>query len=82
MPDAVLVQPPDTEVAIELDITPKRSRDLEEILVAYLQERYNRIIWYVLPSQEERLKEIVRKQRADDFIEVRTWDPAPPTESE
>ncbi len=75
VPDAVLVEPPETMVAIELDITPKRSRDLEMILVAYLQERYKRIIWYVMPRQVERLKEIVRKQRADDFIEVRAWAP-------
>ena len=80
VPDAVLVEPTDTQVAVELDITPKRSRDLDGILVAYLQERYSRILWYVLPSQEERLKEIVRKQRADDFIEVRVWRPAPPPE--
>lgn len=61
-------------VAVELDMTPKRMRDLEGILIAYLQERYARIVWYVLPRQVERLKEIVRRQRADDVVEVRAWN--------
>jgi hypothetical protein len=73
VPDALFIHPRGKKVAIELDITPKRTRDLERILIAYLQERYDGIVWYVMPRQVERLKEIVRKQRADDVVEVRAW---------
>jgi len=69
----LFIRPRGATVAVELDLTPKRARDLERILIAYLQERYDHIIWYVLPRQQERLKEIVRKQRADDVVEVRAW---------
>jgi hypothetical protein len=73
-PDALFIHPKGhTTVAVELDITPKRTRDMENILIAYLQERYDRIIWYVLPRQVDRVKEIVRKQKADDVVEVRAW---------
>jgi hypothetical protein len=82
VPDAVFIAPPDKSgrratVAIELDITPKRTRDLEDILRAYIQERHNRIIWYVLPRQQDKLKEIVRKEKADDVVEVRVWHGSP-----
>jgi len=73
VPDALLIHAKGAKVAIELDLTPKRARDLERILIAYLQERYDRIVWYVMPRQQERLQEIVRKQRADDVVEVRAW---------
>jgi hypothetical protein len=73
VPDALFIRPQGAKVAVELDLTPKRARDLERILIAYLQERYDQIVWYVLPRHQERLKEIVRKQRADDVVEVRAW---------
>jgi protein involved in plasmid replication-relaxation len=76
VPDALFIHSQGAKVAIELDTTPKRSRDLERILIAYLQERYDRVVWYVVPRQVERLNEIVRKQRADDVVEVRAWDGA------
>jgi hypothetical protein len=78
VPDAVFIAPRGgATVAIELDITPKRSRDLENILRAYIQERHDRIVWYVLPRQQDRLKEIVRKEKADDVVEVRAWHGSP-----
>jgi hypothetical protein len=74
VPDAVFVHPRTHEqMAIELDITPKRVRDLQAILVAYVQEDYKRIVWYVRPRQVDTLKEIVRRERADDFVDVRPW---------
>jgi hypothetical protein len=78
VPDAVFVHPKGAKVAIELDITPKRTRDMDNILRAYGQERFDRVIWYVLPRQKERVMELVRKNRADDFMEVRAWEPRPP----
>jgi len=77
VPDAVFIHPRGGTVAIELDITPKRTRDLENILLAYIQERHDRITWYVLPRQQDRLNEIVRKQKADDIVEVRAWHGSP-----
>jgi hypothetical protein len=78
VPDAVFIAPRGGgTVAIELDITPKRTRDLENILRAYIQERHDRIIWYVLPRQQDKLKEIVRKEKADDVVEVRAWHGSP-----
>jgi hypothetical protein len=74
VPDAVFIHPKThDQVAIELDITPKPIRDLQAILVAYVQEDYKRIVWYVRPKQVETLKEIVRRERADDYVEVRAW---------
>jgi hypothetical protein len=79
LPDAVFIHPAGAEVAVELDLTPKRSRHVERILAAYLNERYQRIVWYVLPRQEQRVRAIVRKHRADDYVEVRAWYPRPGT---
>jgi len=78
--DAVFVHRMDAEVAIELDLTPKRSRQLERILAAYLHERYYRIVWYVLPRQEQRVRAIVCKHRANDYVEIRAWYPLPTTQ--
>src|SRR6266568_3281663 len=52
IPDALFVRGEQT-VAIELDLTPKRTRDMEAILRGYRQERYDRVIWYVLPRQKQ-----------------------------
>jgi hypothetical protein len=77
IPDAVFVHPQGATAALELDLTPKRSKDLDRIISAYRQEHYDRIVWYVLPRQQDRLKQIVRRQRADDYIEVRVWHTRP-----
>jgi len=77
VPDAVFIHDRGGTTAIELDITPKRTRDLENILNAYILEKYNRIIWYVLPRQQDRLKEIVRKKQSEDLVEGRAWRGSP-----
>ena len=63
-------------VAVELDLTPKRSKDFERILRAYRQERYDAIWWYVLPGAVPRVKKLVSDNRCDDFIDVRPWSPS------
>jgi hypothetical protein len=73
MPDAVFIHPSGGKAAIELDLTPKRAHQLQRILAAYRQERYHRVVWYVLPRQHERVRALVAKHRADDFVEVRVW---------
>lgn len=61
-------------IAIELDLTPKRSKDYERILLAYKQERYDEVWWYVLPRVVERVRGVVRDNRATDFMTVRAWE--------
>ena len=80
LPDAVFIHPAGAEVALELDLTPKRSRHVERILAAYLSERHYRIVWCVLPRHEQRLWAIIREHRADDYVEVRAWYPRPTTQ--
>lgn len=72
-PDAVLHFPRKT-VAVELDLTPKRSKDFERILVAYKQERFDEVWWYVLPRVVERVSNLVRQNRAADFVSIRAWE--------
>lgn len=71
--DAVLHFPRKT-VAVELDLTPKRSKDFERILVAYKQERFDEVWWYVLPRVVERVSNLVRQNRAADFVSIRAWE--------
>lgn len=74
-PDAVLTQRNGKVVAIELDLTPKRSKDFERILRAYKQERFDHVWWYVVPGAVERVARLVKDNRADDFVDVRPWKP-------
>ena len=60
-------------VAIELDLTPKRTKDYERILRSYTQERFDQVWWYVVPGAVPRLTKVVADNRADDFVEVRPW---------
>jgi hypothetical protein len=72
-PDGELKLPTGQLVAVELDLTSKRTLLLERILRAYRQERYDRVWWYVLPGVAARLSRLVAEQRSDDFVEVRQW---------
>jgi hypothetical protein len=74
MPDALFVDPSGRTVALELDLTPKRSRDYERIIIAFLQERIDRILWYVTPRVVDKLTAQVKQQRADDVFTVRAWE--------
>lgn len=72
-PDGELVLASGETVAIELDLTPKRSKAYEQIIRAYGQERFDHVWWYITPRSLERLRRIVAEGRADDFIDVRPW---------
>jgi len=61
-------------VAVELDLTPKRSAVYEDILTSYLQQNYDQVWWYVAPRVVERLRKIVRLNQADDFVTVKAWE--------
>jgi len=72
-PDGELTLKNGKVVAIELDLTPKRSKDFERILRAYRQERFDAVWWYVVPGAVPRVKQLVKDNRCDDFIDVRPW---------
>jgi hypothetical protein len=72
LPDAILTIN-GKRVAVELDLTSKRSNDFDRILKKYLGEKYSEIWWYVKPRVVPRLVEIVRRNRADDLVTVRPW---------
>jgi hypothetical protein len=72
-PDGELTLASGKLVAVELDLTPKRSKDFERILRSYKQERFDLVWWYVLPGTLPRLKRVVADNRADDYVEVRSW---------
>ena len=70
IPDAEL-QVRGKRVAVELDLTPKRSRVYEDILLSYMDQQYDEVWWYVSPRVVPRLKQIVADNQADDFVTVR-----------
>jgi len=72
-PDGELVLASGESIAIELDLTSKRSRLYEQIIRAYRKERFDKVWWYAPAGTVERLRKLVADDRADDFIEVRPW---------
>jgi hypothetical protein len=72
-PDGELTLGSGLLVAIELDLTPKRSMDYERILRSYIQERFDQVWWCVVPGALPRLRRVMTHNRADDFVEVRPW---------
>ena len=78
IPDVVLVLPSrngtkERSIAIELDRSPRSRMDAETVVKAYLAERYDELWWYVRPSRVEVVRQITRRMKVDDFIEVRPW---------
>jgi hypothetical protein len=79
IPDAVFTipkgpgEPKERTVAVELDRSPRQRLDIESIVRQYQAESFDSVIWFVRKSRVEPTQEIVRRLRADDFIEVRTW---------
>ena len=78
IPDAVLVLPPrngtkERSIAIELDRSPRSRMDAETVIKAYIAEKYDEVLWYVRPNRVDFIREIVRRMKTGDFIEVRPW---------
>lgn len=78
IPDVVLTFPAkgakkERTVAVELDRTARSRMDAETVIKAYLSERYTEVWWYVRPNRVDAVRQIVKRQRTDDFIEVRPW---------
>ena len=80
IPDGVLVThaSPAKETAIEVDLSARREKTVEQIVRAYQAERYAAVLWYVLPSRVARIQGIVKRCRADSFIDVRPFEPVLP----
>src|SRR5207244_6570273 len=70
VPDGILTLPDGKRVAVELDLTPKRARDLEAIFEVYAAADFNAVWWFVPPHRVETLRELVVKNRLDDLITV------------
>lgn len=78
IPDVVLVFPAtggkkERTIAVELDRTARSRMDAETVVKAYLAERYTEVWWYVRPNRVEPIRQICRRMKVDDFIEVRPW---------
>jgi hypothetical protein len=78
IPDAVFIFPAtdskkERTVAVELDRSPRNRMDIESVIQAYLSERYTEVWWYVRPSRVEIVRQITRRMKVADFIEVRPW---------
>ena len=77
IPDALLRLSTGEQVAIELDITTKATRDAIKVVQAY-QTRcilgdLSALWWYVLPGAAGRIRALVAEYEADDCIKVLEW---------
>lgn len=78
IPDAVFIFPAaggkkERTVAVELDRTARSRMDAEDVVKAYLAERYSEVWWYVRPNRVEAIRQITKRMKVDDLIEVRPW---------
>jgi hypothetical protein len=72
IPDGILHTPDGKRIAIELDLTSKRTRDAERIIRSYQYEKIDKVWWYCMsPEIANRINDTVRRRQADDFIQVR-----------
>lgn len=60
-------------VAVELDLSRKDGRTMEQMIRQYDRERVDKIWWYVSKDRVDNVRRVVRRLRADDRIEVRAW---------
>ena len=63
-------------VAIELDLTPKRTNDYERILRSYKQGRHALVWWHLVPKAVDRVARMDLDNLADDFVDMRPRKPA------
>ena len=72
-PDGVLVLPDGRHVAVELDLTPKRTRKLEQLADAYALDSTVDCVWWFLPSATSaaRMRELVAERGLEHLIEPR-----------
>jgi hypothetical protein len=78
IPDAVFIfeataSRKEKTVAVELDRSPRNRMDAETVIKAYLQDKYTEVWWYVRPTRVAPIRQITKRMKVDDFIEVRSW---------
>ena len=74
IPDGELILKTGKVVAIELDLTPKRSVDVKSIVRSYKRTDYAAVWWFVRPATVVRMDGIVRELGAVTLIEVHPWE--------
>ncbi len=82
IPDGLLLLPDGQRVAIELDLTAKRTREIERIIAAY-QNMYlidadhgiTSVRWFAPPGEARRLRTAVEEACCTDLITVEDWRP-------
>lgn len=80
-PDALLVMPDGTTIGIELDLTEKGVWRYGPLVRHYFEEQWNGTliskVWWYLPSEQaaRRMRTVVGREGADDFVSVRVWRP-------
>jgi len=75
MPDGALTQPDGRMIAVELDLTSKSTRRIEEIINAYLASPYRLVWWYVTSETiATRYRSVVAAEKVDDVFDVRVWN--------
>lgn len=74
-PDGLLMLADGQRVAVELDLTPKRSRKLEDLADAYAVDPAVDVVWWYLPSAAAaaRMRELVNERALEHLIEPRVW---------
>lgn len=73
VPDGELLLPSGKVVALELDLTAKRSRDVEIVVHNYTRSAYDAVWWFVRPASVGRMEEAVRAQSATRLVDVHPW---------
>jgi len=75
VPDGLLRLDGGERVAVELDLTPKRSARLDLLAGAYAVDRDVDTVWWYLPSQVavSRLSALVAARGLEHLIEPRAW---------
>ena len=75
VPDGLLRLDDGTRVAVELDLTPKRSARLDLLAGAYAVDRDVDTVWWYLPSETavSRLGALVAERGLEHLIEPRAW---------
>ena len=83
VPDGLLRTPDGRRVAVELDLTPKRSSRLQLLAGAYAVDPDVDVVWWYLPSHTAaaRMAELVADRGLGELIEPRVRRLTPPVRS-
>jgi hypothetical protein len=74
IPDGELVLKSGRTVAVELDLTPKRSPDVARIIRSYQRTEYSAVWWFVRSAVVDRMTGVVHEAKASKLIEIHAWE--------